>query len=84
MNDEGMTKELEHFKMNPPREQTIARTWQIPYSLVRRLNARAGALSVYPSQLVTWLLNQGLDQLEAGAWTVPTQPDHRNIVIEDR
>ena len=83
MNYQGTDKEPEHFQMDEPGERTISRTWRVPFSLVDRLYARAKRERVYPSELVAWLLVQGLDRLETGAWTLPTAPAHRNVIMED-
>ena len=83
MNYQGNLQEPGHFKMHDPRERTVSRTWRVPVSLVDRLYAKAGELRVYPSELVTWLVAKGLDQLDAGTWTVPTVPAHRCVIVEE-
>ena len=73
--------EPELFQMDEPRPRTVSRTWRIPVVLVDRLYARAKRERVYPSELVAWLLAQGLDHLDGGAWTLPTAPAHRNVIV---
>lgn len=61
----------------------ISRTYRLSRPLARRINARAKALHLWPSDLVRFLLADGLDRLEAGELTIPTQPAWRHVIMEE-
>lgn len=60
----------------------IARTYKLSPELVKRLNAKAGELRIFPSDLVRFLLDKGLDQVDAGELVISTRPAHRHIIVE--
>ena len=50
------------------------RTYILDDQVIERLDATARRLAVGQSDLVNFLLDQALDQIEAGALKVPTAP----------
>lgn len=50
------------------------RTYMLSEEVVERLDATARRLAVGQSDLVNFLLDQALTQVEAGKLTVPTKP----------
>jgi len=79
---EESTNMLAWFSMGPVPERTAARTYQLPRSVIGRLNAAAAAMKVWPSDLVAWLLERGLDAMDAGE-VPPTEPAYRHIISRE-
>jgi hypothetical protein len=59
---------------------TVNRTYALNPEVVERLNATARRLSLRQSELVDFLLDQALDQVETGSLIVPTTPKVYGIV----
>ena len=56
----------------PPEHRTAA--YRIGDATITRINAAAKRYNVQKGDLVKFLLNHGLDQLDAGAVNLPTEP----------
>src|SRR5690606_13307137 len=71
----------ELYYQRPTHGPHLPRTYQLTPDLVRRLNAQALALQVYPSDLVRFILAWGLDLVEAGELVIQTRPAFRHVVV---
>jgi hypothetical protein len=70
---------LEHLCSSLTEGKQMNRTYDLDSSVVQRIDAAAAGLAVWQSDLVNYLLANGLDQLDAGALTVPVRPRLNSI-----
>jgi hypothetical protein len=68
------------FYQRPKHGPYLPRTYQLTLDLVRRINAKALELHLYPSDLVRFLLASGLDQIDAGELVIQTRPAFRHVI----